>query len=105
MVWRWRSALGGLVVGTALVGMFVGPIAVRPHGGALDETSSAPRFSPARLAEEQAEGVWFAQLRVTRTPPVAPPIVEVGGSRWSGPDGIPIVYPELPREAPASRAD
>jgi hypothetical protein len=106
-VWRWRTALGGILVSTGLVATLVGPLTVRPQPGLLDEAAPAGQRSEARLAEERAEGTWFAQLRVNRVPPSDPiHLFQIAaGARSSGPDGIPIVYHNPTPEPAASRAD
>lgn len=105
--WRWRAGLAGLVAGTAMVALVVGPSAAwRPRLTTLQEAGVEPRqIAALRLEEERREALVLAgQLRLrSLPPPLRPssrprpdPRTEADGTpRWAGPDGLGLEAPGL----------
>lgn len=112
-LWRWRTSLGGLVVGAGLAAALVAPAGIWSRQPlVIQETGFDPAFSAAlRVAEQRAESDWLQQQRLVRIIPVTPesavrpsPFDGTGG-RWYGPDGLGVSAVVLGTEPPAGRAD
>jgi hypothetical protein len=112
-LWRWRSSLGGLMVGAGLAAALVAPAGIWTRQPAvIQEVGFDASFSAAlRLAEQRAESDWLRQQRLVRVVPASPepaarpsPLDGTGG-HWLGPDGLGVTAVVLGTEPPAGRAD
>jgi hypothetical protein len=112
-LWRWRTSLGGLMVGAGLAAALVAPAGIWTRQPAvIQESGFDPAFSAAlRLAEQRAESDWLRQQRLVRvivvTPEsaVRPTSLRGTGGLWRGPDGLGVTAIVLGTEPPAGRAD
>lgn len=112
-VWRWRTSIGGLLVGTGLVAALLAPVGIlAPRPAILQEYGFDPEFSAAlQLAEQRAESTWLQQQRLVRVVPSVPAEIarpvpfDGSGGVWRGPDGLGVKAMVLGTAPPAGRAD
>lgn len=112
-LWRWRTSLGGLLVGAGLVAALVAPAGLWSRRPAIvQEAGFDPAYSVAlRLAEQRAESDWLQLQRLVRVIPASPPAqvrpspLDGRGGLWRGPDGLGVTAVVLGTEPPAGRAD